>query len=80
MNHKINQAIFALPENSPREEIEKAIKNSWPKELGIKENFPYKVWLDERNEFLIAYGFKKGKSKSEKVKATIEVEGQLKLF
>ena len=85
MNHKINQAIDSLPENATREEIEKAIKNSWPKELGAKECHPYKIWLDEKNNFLESYGFKTRrtknfKSKPKNVKLPIEVEGQLKLF
>jgi hypothetical protein len=88
MRFKIAEAIHALPPNPSKEEIAIAIKKSYP--LTVRENFPYQVWLDEKDRFLIAYGIKKFKPESERYKAMRKqkpptnpdgvVDGQLRLF
>jgi hypothetical protein len=78
MRERITEAIIRLPPNSSKEQIEVAIQNSWPRGEA-RENFPYKVWLSEKNDFLVAYGIKPPKSKRPSNTDGV-VEGQLSLF
>ena len=78
MRNRIELAIANLPPSSSKEQIAVAIKNSWPR-CEPRENFPYKVWLSEKNNFLIAYGIKPPKAKRPTNPDGV-VEGQLSLF
>jgi hypothetical protein len=86
MRGKISEALKALPTNPSKEEIATAIKNSYP--FSIRENHPYKIWLSEKREFLIAHGIKVRPAKKQKTPKKRKpptnpdgvVDGQLRLF
>jgi hypothetical protein len=53
MQRAILEAIASLPKDATLKEIQTSINGSYP--LGAKKNFPYKVWLEEKNNFLAFY-------------------------
>lgn len=50
----IQKAIAALPTDSSREELKKAIDRAYP--FTIRDYHPYKIWLDERKSYFMELG------------------------
>ncbi|NET74144.1 MAG: hypothetical protein F6K62_25415 [Sphaerospermopsis sp. SIO1G2] len=81
----IEEAIASLPATASKSELKKAIDRAYP--FHMRENYPYKVWLDERRKKFYELGIlekqpdKLGRlTRKPGVKQDLVPPGQLSLF